>query len=96
MRKCPYCKNPVSVWAVIKPGLWQDQKIKCNSCGQEISKYWKQVNIVTWIVLGIVGFLFVEILDSVWYLELLYIFCFFCVVLILAYVLVPFNRLGDK
>ena len=95
MRKCPYCKNTVSFWAVIKPGLWKDRKIKCNSCKEEISHYWEQVNIVAWIILGIVTVLFIELLDSVWYLELIYIFLFYVVLLILAYALVPLKKLSD-
>ena len=92
MRKCPHCENAVSFWAIIKPGLWKDRKIKCNSCKEEISNYWEKVSIVVWIILGVVTFLFVELLDSVWYLELIYIFLFYIVLSILAYALVPLKK----
>jgi len=72
--------------------LWKDRKIKCNSCKEEISDYWEQINIVVWIMLGIVTVLFIGFLDSVWYLELTYIFLFYVVLLILAYALVPLKK----
>lgn len=46
-------------------------------------------------MLGIVTVLFIELLDSVWYLELICIFLFYVVLLILAYALVPLKKLSD-
>ena len=43
-------------------------------------------------MLGVVTFLFVELLDSVWFLEVIYIFLFYVVLLILAYALVPLKK----
>ena len=43
-------------------------------------------------MLGVITFLFIELFDSIWYLELIYIFLFYVVLLILAYALVPLKK----
>jgi antibiotic biosynthesis monooxygenase (ABM) superfamily enzyme len=96
MRKCPYCKSTVSPWSVIKPGLWKDTRIKCKACGKEISEYWAQTNIFAWIILGILSVVFTNLLDDAWYLELLYLFLFICVLLVLTYLFIPLKRIGEE
>jgi len=92
MRKCPNCSNLISFWSVIKPGLWKNTKIKCNKCNKEISEYWEKTNILMWIILGVAAIIFIELLDSIWYLEILYLLFFYAILLVLAYFLIPFSK----
>ena len=96
MRKCPYCKSTVSPWSVIKPGLWKNSKIKCNACGKEISDYWAQINFLVWFVPAIITVIFIQLIDDVWYMELLYLFLFMCFLLVLAYLIIPFNKKEEE
>ena len=95
MRKCPNCNNSISFWSVIKPGLWKDKKIKCTKCNKEISEYWAKTNILIWLFLGVATIIFIELLNSIWYLELLYLFSFYAILLVLVYFLIPFKKV-DK
>ena len=92
MRKCPYCNHSISFWSVIKPGLWKDTKIKCNKCKKEISEYWEKTNIFMWLGLGVATLIFIELLDSIWYLEILYLFLFYAALLVVAYFIIPFTK----
>jgi CXXC-20-CXXC protein len=92
LRRCPNCNETVSLWTVIAPGLWKDRKITCSHCGREISDSWEETNPFVWLVLGVVAAIFIDVLDSVWYLELSYIAAAWAFLIVLAYYFVPFRK----
>ena len=96
MRKCPYCQSRVSFWSVIKPGLYKDTRITCQSCGKPISEFWTYIPLPVWLGLGLLSVIVVNLLNSTWYWEILFLFLYFVVLLVLAYFMIPLKQIDEE
>lgn len=45
IKKCPVCQESISMWTVIKPGIWDpghSGEIVCKQCNHVVSKFWNE------------------------------------------------------
>ena len=45
IKKCPVCQKSISIWAVVKPGIWDpghSGEIICKQCNQIVSRFWNE------------------------------------------------------
>jgi len=80
----------------LRPGIWGEGKIKCNSCNEDISDYWEQSNILHWLVLGILSVIVIGLLDFVWYLDMLYLSLYFLMVAVVFCLFMPLKKLANN
>lgn len=91
-RKCPHCGKPVSLWAVLKPIIIDDELFNCGFCNRNIKAYWSETNTVLMIIVGLiwVGLSFSDLQN---WLVGFSLFSF--TMIIIAYASTPFKK-GQK
>jgi len=85
-----------SLWMVIKPGLWGEDRIRCTHCHCVLSLFWKTLPLAIVLGAGVSQVGLVRWLDFGWLVDRVLITAAMFLTLLLAYGFIPLARVENE